>query len=591
MDKQVVVTIVGLACVIGVTLVVVTGVPVSIDMFAGGSPGESDTDGPIGSTTYDPLDPATLPGTLDAQPTDFAPFRAVTESIGIDYETRRFSRAFVGHYGVYVADINNNGYEDLLLIGGDYPTLYVNTMDGFEADRVFAQPDATVAHFFDYNNNGHRDLLLGLRGAPPVLYENHNGEFVEQADAFDRTLDYPTTMTSADFTGNGCLDIYIGQWGSPTGSPAVAIGEMRDIAAAHPEHRPTTSNGNPNHLFAGDCVSFTEITDQAGIGGEQFTLAVSAADFTGNGHIDLHVGNDWTGDYIHENLGNATFETIDLGPASDRNAMSSVVQDMTGNHLPDIFVTNVYFENAEIDDLIPLTRTPLPDGNNLFANQGDGSFIDIAKEHDLHRGSWGWAATIADYTNDGHLDVIHSSTYVNVLPVHDHADIFEPPQVWKGTGDTWEKVHGFDLGFDAHNIRGIARIDYRNNGVLDVVMVGNPAQMPGVSNDDRQVHVYENTLVSNESLQLFVRNPTGLEQHSKVYVETDQRTIFRLVNARSDLLSQDSRLIHIGTANEQVERVVVVWPDGSATEYESLVEGSRYILTPAGAEEIERPEA
>lgn len=535
---------------------------------------------------------ATYPGVLEAEHNEFAEFEDVATAVGLDYEAvNRFSPFTVVNPGPYVVDFTNDGYEDLLLIGGERPTLFENTGGAFERVQKFDHPDAMTAHFFDYDNSGYEDLILVESTGSVVLYENDGGEFVKQPDAFPNgNLAYPTTVTSADFTGNGCLDVYIGNWVGPSADRPMSIGEFREIGDHHPEVRPTTETGGKNDLYVGDCESFEHVADEAGVDGNEFTLAVSAADFTGNGHVDIHVGNDFSGDFIYENQGDLEFTKIDMGPASDRNAMSSVAVDMTGNHRLDLFVTNVYFENPpHSDDLVPVLQTPLPYGNNLFANEGGGEFTDIAPDHDLHRGSWGWAATVADYTNDGHLDVIHASMYVNPTIVSDQPDIFRPPQVWKGTADSWEKVNGFDVGFSNHNLRGIARIDYQNNGVLDVVGVENPSQsaIPGVERDGNRTMLYENSLDSDESLQLWVKNPNGLDRNAGVYVETDERTIYRETTANGDLLSQDSRLIHVGTGSETVERVIVEWPDGNETIYDDLVEGNRYVLTPEGAEIVD----
>ena len=545
--------------------------------------------GAISADSFEPPDPETYPGKLDAEHNEFGEFRDVAQDVGLTYETQRVSRAFVGTYGPYVVDFDNDGDEDLLVLGGEMPVLYENAGGEFEIQRTFDLSTASVAHFLDYNNNGHRDLLIGQRGGPPVLYENVGGEFEQRDVGFEGILSFPTTVTSADFTGNGCLDVYVGQWSSRTGRPALSLSEMHEIAEEHPDRRPTTEHGNTNHFYLGDCESFEDVTEESALGMHTFTLATSAVDFDGDGDVDLHVGNDFTGDYVFRNDGEGNFEAIDMGPNSDRNAMASEAVDVNGDHRQDIFVTNVYYENADevVDDVIPVLRSAIPYGNNLFINQGDGEFTDVAPDHGLNRGSWGWAAAIADYTNDGHLDVIHSSTNANITAVEEHPEEFASLQVWKGTADSWEKVNGFDVGFNEHSVRGIARIDYDNDGLLDVAVVGNPAQMAGVNRDQPRAFLYENTHENDESLQFFVRNPDGLERTSEVYIETDQRTIKRVINARGDLLSQDSRMVHVGTGNENVEQVTVVWPDGTATTYDSLESGNRYVLTPEDVEQVD----
>ena len=559
--------------------------------FIYGSSDEADAE-PDTVEEFTPPDPETMPGVLDAEHNEFAGFEDVAVEAGLEYEVVDHGIPLVvDNSGAYVVDFTNDGYEDLLLIGGEKPTLFENIGGEYVPAQEFDHPHAMVAHFFDYNNNGYQDLAIADFGGSLVLYENVGGEFVERPDAFPSvSLSYPTTMTAADVTDNGCLDVYVGNWAGPFSQQPMSLEEFATVAAHHPEARPSTETGGANALYAGDCESFEEIAEDAGVAGSEYTLAVSAADVTGNGHVDLHVGNDFTADHLYENRGGGDFEKIDMGPASDRNAMSSAVADLTGDHRLDIFVTNVYFHDPPPGtDLVQVVNVPLPYGNNLFANQGGGEFVDVAPDHGLHAGSWGWSATVADYTNDGHLDVIHASMYVNPTIVADQPETFRTLQAWKGTGTSWEKVDGVELGFSNHNLRGVVRIDYQNDGVLDLVAVDNPST-PAVSGTERggnSTHLYENTLDSEDSLQLWIRNDHGIDRNAGVYVETDERTIYREANSRGDLLSQDSRLIHVGTKNEVVERVIVQWPDGTENIYDDLSSGNRYILTPDGFEVID----
>jgi hypothetical protein len=496
-------------------------------------------------------------------------------------------------HGSYVTDIENDGDEDLLLIGGDSPVLFENAGGEFDAVKrfdPFESVPVVTAHFFDYDNSGYEDLLLLGPYQEPVLYENREGTFARSTVELNRSVTDPRTVTSADFTENGCLDLYIGSWRaaatSETTSHLITVGEN------HPDIRPDPEKfpGPTNVLFAGDCQGFEDITDEADVNRGGLTFAVSAADFTQNGHTDIHVGNDFGTDYIYENQGNASFEAIDLGPNSDRNAMSSTAMDVTGNHLLDIFVTNIYFENPPAPaDLVPISNVFNPHGSNLFANQGNGEFTDIAPEHGLERGSWGWASTVADYNNDGHLDIIHASVQVEPSVVPEQPEIFRSPQVWTGTADSWEKVDGLSIGFYVHNLRGVTRVDYDGDGALDFVAVGNPSRdgTPGIQDTQNRTFLYENQLQSDEFVQLWVHNPDGIDRNAEIYVETDRRTIYRVANARSDFQSQDSRLVHVGLANEQLERVVVEWPDGTETAYDALQESERYFLRPDGAEMVE----
>jgi len=269
--------------------------------------------------------------------------------------------------------------------------------------------------------------------------------------------------------------------------------------------------------------------------------------------------------------------------------MSSAVEDMTGNHEPDIFVTNVYAS----DDMsstregreIEMTDAPNPHGNNLLVNDGTGNFTDIAADHGVEKGGWGWAVTLRDLNNDGYLDITHTVT--PHPPFEPYPGIYQTMQVWTGEPGTWEKHDGSDYGFNPDdNTRGIASVDYNNDGDLDLVVATSRDRHRGKTAPAEPYRLYENQMESGESLQFFVRNPDGIERNAEVYIETDKRTMYRVVNSQGDFLSQDSRMVHVGLANEDVERVRIVWPDGERTEYTALEQGNRYILTPDEVEQV-----
>lgn len=553
-----------------------------------------DENPPTNETTQSnyPPAPSTHIEDIGESPTEvneFASFEEVAAAVGFDYEIG----ITLVSTGVYVVDYNNNGYEDILAIGGDKPVLFENTGGAYERVTEFEHQDTGAAHFLDYNNNGWRDLLIADYSNELVLYENNKGTFERNDEAINAETTFPVSITSADFTGDGCLDIFIGESGLwPDGHP-VDRQHAKDVSENHPEVRPDPSPGLQNRLFHGDCKGFTEVTNQTAIKDERYTLAVSAADFTGNGYPDIHVGNEHSGDYLYENLGTGTIDTFerhDLGPQSDGNAMASVPKDMTGNHRQDIFVTAIYFpDNVEstVPGFEPLREAPIGAGNYFLVNEnganGSEIFTDRAAEYGLNKGGWGWAAAVEDFTNDGHLDIIHTTSEIPVEPY----DEFQRFQMWKGLHDGWERVNSGELGVERHEGRGMATVDYNNNGVLDFVVATTPFRFDQRIDETSAYKLYENTHENNDSIQLWVRNPDGIERNAAVYIETDKRTIYRSATANGDYLSQNSRLIHVGTGNEEVQHVQVLWPDGTETVYEDVESGNRYILTPDGHEVVD----
>ena len=51
-------------------------------------------------------------------------------------------------------------------------------------------------------------------------------------------------------------------------------------------------------------------------------------------------------------------------------------------------------------------------GNTLFANSGDGNFLDVSEAVEVTRGRWAWASKFADFNNDGWQDLIVANGYI-----------------------------------------------------------------------------------------------------------------------------------------------------------------------------------
>ena len=53
-------------------------------------------------------------------------------------------------------------------------------------------------------------------------------------------------------------------------------------------------------------------------------------------------------------------------------------------------------------------------GNTLFANSGDGSFVDVSVGEAVIMGRWAWAASFADLDNDGWEDLVVTNGHITM---------------------------------------------------------------------------------------------------------------------------------------------------------------------------------
>jgi hypothetical protein len=463
-------------------------------------------------------------------------FEDVSHRMGFNYSasgTRRYGENLI--QGVYISDVNNDLRADVLAIGGDSPVLFENTGDGFVRVREFGK-NASSALFFDYDNDGWDDLYL-LSDEDPTFYENEGGGFTETEVGLGTQYASVRGAAAADYTGNGCLDVFVIQ----------ANDWKTHRPEGHDKFVPIEKdNGKRNRLFKGNCEEFTETTEKAGIEGEAWSLATSFVDLTNDGYPDIHIANDFNNDVVYINNGDGTFDRNVLSNTTNRNAMSSEIADINGDGYLDIFVSNIYDTNS--------TRFGgRTEGNNLLINQGKGEFVDKAEEYGVQISGWGWAATVQDYDNDGYLDMYQSLSNLAKMG----------SAYWDGGEDGFNLVNSTATGFKQTFSVGAAALDYNLDGNLDIAVAYNDIDF--VEDESMgEYGLYENVQETGNPLQIALQSDeNGSILGTEVVAETGNRSQRRVMHSFADFRSQDARVLHFGLGNaETVDKLRIEYPDG-----------------------------
>jgi hypothetical protein len=550
-----------------------------------------------------------LGGASGGTPSDTTLSFAAADDAGLGYETTD-SGTGNGNDSVYAADYDNDLHTDLLAIGGDDPVLFHNTGGGFERSGVLPAISGHVqsALFFDRDVDGWQDLLVLRRNATPVFLENHGGEFRRADVGLDDELAIPVSASAADYTGDGCPDLFVAQYGDWENTTPRAWNAPTSLIER--------DNGNPNRLYRGSCADgtnesggFERVTD-AGIAGAHWSLASSFADLDGDGRPDIHVANDYYNDTIYYNRGDGTFEKRVLGAETDRNGMSSEAADLNGDRRLDLFVTNIYFpENTSalsdqerdlFESFVENRLGKRMRGNNLLlgTNRTDGTngtdpggiagsddvgtngtsgsdagFEYAGERFGVHRGGWGWAAAVTDFDSDGEQDVFHTTQAV--ITFYESDPRYPTPTTWVQHDGSFYRQNATDIGFEPTDGRGVAHLDYDRSGTADLALA---------TYDDRH-RLYRNNASQGNSLQVRVKsgslNHTSLGTRVAATVGND--TQLRVNTAKADYQSQDTRLLHFGLGeNESVSELRVAWPDGTERVLEDVSAGQRIVVTPDG---------
>ena len=505
-------------------------------------------------------------GSEESSSTPRPAFSNVATEVGFDVEASAYALPN-GLGGVYVNDFNNDERGDVLVTGDDDAILFENTGGEFVRANVLPDLDIVphVAMFFDHDNSGWEDLLLIPYAGTPVFLANETGQFERREVGLEVSVDVGMGVTGADFFGDGYPDVFVvqnGDW----------IGET-PVRGVDPEA--AEDNGNPNLLFRGDGDGFERI-EAPSTGEDRWSLATSALDFTGNGWPDIHVANDFNYDVLYKNLGEGTFEAVEI-PDTDRHGMSSATADVTGDGQVDIFVTNIHYPDTDVIFDFKGQIDINNDGNNLLSNRGNGEFEDVAEAYGVYDGAWGWAAVLADFTNDTRVDITHATKHYLVQDDQGYERRSPPLRFWQGSEDGFTRIDDRNIGLEPSDGRGLAALDYNRDGKLDLVL----------GNNNGPFRLYENRSEDRNWLQVDVRGDgTHTAIGATVSVTADGETQFQVRDAKTDFLSQCSRILHFGLADaEEVERLEVVWPDGTERRFEAVDVNQRLSVSPAGIED------
>ncbi|MFN3326546.1 MAG: CRTAC1 family protein [Bryobacteraceae bacterium] len=172
-----------------------------------------------------------------------------------------------------------------------------------------------------------------------------------------------------------------------------------------------------NRLFRNEGNwKFRDVTTEAGLSGEGYSMGVAAGDFDNDGHIDIFVAGVHR-NILYRNLGNGRFEdiTTQSGIKSDEWSVAAGWFDFDNDGLLDLFVVNYGKWSPAFDRFCGDAARSLriychpryfePRPNQIYRNLGSGRFEDVTRKSGIgaHAGR-GMSVAFADFDRDGLLD-------------------------------------------------------------------------------------------------------------------------------------------------------------------------------------------
>jgi hypothetical protein len=445
--------------------------------------------------------------------------------------------------------------------------------------ELFAVPQSYSNAWGDYDNDGDLDLAVSLGSGEVRLYRNDKGVLT----SVGAQLGMPQTgshelrgLSWGDYDGDGFIDLLGGS--TPTDKLTVVLHneagkKFVDVAAAIGLTIPGRSarqtnwvdydndgdldvysadRSGDNKMFRNDQGKFTHVFVGVGPTDPRPTVGACWLDMDNDGDLDLFLANQsGATDAMWRNDGTAfTDVAAQLGMTgpkrtTDEGGVGCAIADYDNDGDLDIFVPNYGH-------------------NQLYRNNNDGTFTDVAKtvgvgvENHAVGSDWG------DYDNDGDLDLsvisyegpVGSQTPLNALFRNDGA---------KGFVNVLTKDSPLNRADHASQF-----VDYDNDGGIDLSVTDGYGPVGGH-------FLFRNTLpdaAKKRSLSVMVLDAMGHQTRFgaevRLFDAAGKIIATRQVPTGGGYNSQRAAPVHFGLARVEPVRVEVTFMSKSGRKTQTL---------------------
>lgn len=431
----------------------------------------------------------------------------------------------------------------------------------------------------DIDNDGFPDLLVTGYGGLQLFRNLGDGTFEEAAAESGLTdAQWSSSAGWGDVNGDGFTDLYVAHyadWSFDNHPVCPGPGpDGRDICPP----REFSALTDVLYLNQGD-GRFVDAADRCGLVSGGKGLGVVLADVDDDQDLDIYVANDTTPNFLYLNDGRGNFTECGLasGTALDdrgvpNGSMGTAVADFDQDGRVDLWVTNFEMETF-----------------GLYRNLGSGQFQHLSRDSGVNAiGSRfvGFGTVAEDFDLDGDVDIAVSNGHVVYYPPGNREAQTPVYLDNVGSGQFRRLVPGPENGyFRSESVgRGLLATDIDDDGRPDLIVthLRSPAKI--LRNSGRKPGTSLRILLSGTNV---CRDATG----AKVEFSTETMHSVRHLYGGGSYLCARDRGLEWGLMNtSRVVTVSVTWPSGTIQEFS--VKGnvqSTYVVREGASDVVRLP--
>lgn len=517
--------------------------------------------------------------------------------------------------GVASDDLNNDGWMDVLLVGGRGNLLLVSDKKGGFVDMTkqahinYKREDGTFAEarnpiIADLNNDGLKDIFITYDNDDQRVYKNLGNLAFEDMTLTAKIAGKGLTARPAvafDYDNDGLLDLFIGYFGNYLGTPG--YGDKM------PMLNRSNRNGIPSRLYRNlGNFHFEDVTKETNTADTGWNMAASHSDINGDGYQDIIIANDFGQNTILLNGKEGVFRNAsdELGFRTYYHSMNVGIADLNKDGYPDFYISNI---NPMIKDdkyVFPNEETPfhfkgktlatmrVKETSELFSsNVADGKLSQYTVSEKVERqatsAGWAWDADFFDFDNDGDDDLYvlngmnpyrfyDDTTPLWVFGENPTGKVYsysKESNVFYVNEDGMLKNESAQSGADfAGTSRSAAYLDMDNDGDLDIIINGfHDKARVFRNNADAQINQWLKVRLVGDFTKGSNRDAIGARL---ILTDESGNTVWREIHGGIGFMSDHPKEQHFGLGKSQKADLNVVWPNGEKKEYKGFVAGNVY---------------